>query len=129
MVSFAKDDVLLAPKLSLTDVHKRIIKAKKPSGIVKGDLPKTVVQKCSHILAFPVSEIFNKITTSSQYPTQWKIEHQIPIPKTFPPESEDDLRNIAKTAFFSKVYESFIGEWLLDIAKLSFNFNFNLVGS
>ena len=34
-----------------------------------------------------------------------------------PPESEDDLRNIAKTPLFSKVYESFIGGWLLPIIK------------
>ena len=33
------------------------------------------------------------------------------------PESEDQLRNIAKTAFFSKVYESFVGEWLLQYIK------------
>ena len=29
-----------------------------------------------------------------------------------PPSSEDDLRNIASTAFFSKQYESFIGDWI-----------------
>ena len=113
----SKDDVYLVPKLSLHDVYKRITKAKKPTGIVTGDLSKKVVQKCSHILAYPVSEIFNQITTTSQYPMQWKTEHQIPIPKTFPPESEDDLRNIAKTAFLSKVYESFLGEWLLKIIQ------------
>ena len=33
------------------------------------------------------------------------------------PETLDDLRNIAKTPFISKVYESFIGEWLLPIIK------------
>ena len=33
------------------------------------------------------------------------------------PASEDQLRNIAKTAFFSKVYESFVGEWLLGHIK------------
>ena len=29
------------------------------------------------------------------------------------PNSEDDLRNIARTSFFSKQYEAFIGQWLL----------------
>ena len=39
------------------------------------------------------------------------------IPKKFPPENEDDLRNIAKTPFLSKVYESFLANWLLDIIR------------
>ena len=41
------------------------------------------------------------------------IEYQIIIPKTIPPQSEDDLRNIASTSYFSKVYESFIGDWIM----------------
>ena len=35
----------------------------------------------------------------------------------YPPESEDDLRNIAKTQFLSKVYESFVADWLLPIIR------------
>ena len=48
---------------------------------------------------------------------QWVREPQIPIPKVFPPKTEDDLRPISKTFFFSNVYESFIGEWLLPIIR------------
>ena len=61
--------------------------------------------------------IFNKITQSAIFPPQRKIKHQIILPMVFPPECEDDLRNIAKTPFFSKVYESFVGGWLLPIIK------------
>ena len=61
--------------------------------------------------------IFNKITSSAQYPAVWKIEHQIAIPKVTVPESLDELRNIAKTPLLSKVYESFVGGWLLPIIK------------
>ena len=68
-------------------------------------------------LAIPATIIFNKITHSASYPAAWKVEHQIPIPKSFPPECEDDLRNIAKSVFLSKVYESFVGGWLLPIIK------------
>ena len=51
------------------------------------------------------------------FPKQWKTEYQIAIPKSYPPETEDDLRNIAKTQFLSKVYESFVGSWLLPIIQ------------
>ena len=107
----------LAPKLTVQDVHNRIIKAKKPNGLVPGDLPKRVVKHCSASLSVPVATIFNKITARAEYPGQWKIEEQLALPKVQPPENEDELRNIAKKNFFSKVYESIIGGWLLPIIK------------
>ena len=110
-------DASLVPKLSISDVHSRIMKAKKPNGIVPGDVPKKLVQHCAETLAIPARIIFNNITASADFPQQWKIEHQIAIPKSHPPENEDDLRNLAKTPFLSKVYESFVGEWLLPIIK------------
>ena len=61
--------------------------------------------------------IFNKILMSATYPEKWKIEHQVPIPKIFPPDSVDDLRNIAKTSFLSKVFESFLADWILHFIR------------
>ena len=101
------------PQLSVSEVKSRICKARKPHGIVPGDLPKKIVQECSGILATPAQIIFNSITRSSVYPRKWKIEHQVAIPKVYPPEDENDLRNIAKTPFLSKVYESFLAQWLM----------------
>ena len=69
------------------------------------------------MLAPPVAKIFNKITVTAEYPPQWKIEHQVALAKVYPPESEEELRNIAKTPFWSKLYESFVGEWILEIIK------------
>ena len=45
------------------------------------------------------------------------VECQVPLPKTRPPESLDNLRNIAKTSFFSKVFEAYLSEWLIPIVK------------
>jgi hypothetical protein len=107
----------LAPKLSYSEVFCKIIKAKKPNGLVPGDLPKKLVQTCASTLAVPAVIIFNQITNCAVYPAQWKIEHQIALAKVPSPETEDELRNIAKTPFLSKVYESFVGGWLLPIIK------------
>ena len=41
--------------------------------------------------------------------------YQVPITKCFPPLCEDDIRNISKTHFLSKVYEAFLAGWLLPI--------------
>ena len=108
-------DVSLAPTISVHDVLQRIKKAKKPTSIVPGDLPRKLVRLYAPLLANPIATIFNAITKTAQFPTTWKVEYQIAIPKLYPPENEDDLRNLAKTNFFSKVYESFIAYWLLPI--------------
>ena len=105
------------PELSIFDVFSHIVKAKKPNSVIPGDLPPKLTKLFPEYLAPPATLIFNKITESKSYPSQWKIENQIPIPKVHPPESEDDLRNIAKTQFLSKVYESFVADWLLPIIQ------------
>ena len=98
-------------------MYTKLSRAKKPNSSVPGDLPKKVIQQFAAMLAVPVRVIYDNITSSSVYPQQWKTEHQIPVPKVYPPLSEDDLRNIAKTPFLSKAYESFIAEWLLPIIQ------------
>ena len=89
--------------------------AKKPKSSVKRDLKVPLVERFAVELAHPVTKIFNRITATLQYPRQWVMEEQTQIPKVYPPQSEDNIRNISKTAFLSKCYESFIGDWLLPI--------------
>ena len=100
------------PVLQEWQVYLKLKKAKKPNSLVPGDLPVKLVKECVPELAAPITLIYNRITETAQYPHQWKTEYQLPIPKTNPPLSEDDVRNIASTTFFSKQYEAFISDWL-----------------
>ena len=107
----------VAPMLSDHDVYHKLVKAKKPNSIVPGDLPPKLTKRFICLLTIPTRMIFNKISESKMYRQQWKIERQIPIPKVNLPETEDDLRNLSKTPFCSKVYESCIADWLLPIIQ------------
>ena len=51
---------------------------------------------------------------SATWPEQWKKEYVTPIGKVPQPETEDDLRPISLTNFFSKVAEHFVVGWLLN---------------
>ena len=108
-------DMSVVPCLEEYDVFRKICKAKKPNSSVPGDLPKKIVQEFSCELSTPVTIIYKSILRTLEYPRQWVIEHQIPLPKSYPPSSEDELRNIAKTVFFSKCFESFLSDWLMPI--------------
>ena len=107
----------MTPELEPWQVHRRILRAKKPNSSVKGDVQVKLVKEFSVELAGPVSVIFNKITKTQCFPQQWKIEYGSPIPKVQPPMSEDDLRIISKTPFFSKIYESFVADWLMPVIE------------
>ena len=53
-------------------------------------------------LTEPVTRIYNHIRRTKEYPSSWKKEQQIAIPKKNSPASLDDLRNISGTPFFFK---------------------------
>ena len=105
------------PILEEYNVYKKIVHAKKPNSSVPGDLPKKVVKAFDVELAIPATIIFNSITRNAEYPRQWVTEYQTPIPKTYPPLSEEDLRNISGTLFLSKVNESCLSDWLMPIVS------------
>ena len=102
------------PKVDTLDVYRKVKAARKPKSGVPSDLPRQIVQEFAPELATPVQYIVNSIVQSGQWPTQWKQEWVTPISKISSPETEDDLRPISLTNFFSKVTENFVVMWLLE---------------
>ena len=100
------------PSLSRAEVSKRLSEIKKPRGGVRGDIFPSLVSRSADVLAVPLTNIYNTISTTATWPQLWKTEFVTPIPKTSLPQSANDLRNISCTMLFSKVYESFVLSWL-----------------
>ena len=110
------------PTVTEQEVYGKIRAAKKPRSGVPNDLPKSMNQEFAPELALPVSRIINSIVKTGEWPRQWKLEHIVPIGKIPQPETEDDLRPISLTAFFSKVSEHFVVMWLLSYIKDKIDF-------
>ena len=110
------------PVVTEYDTYRKIIGAKKPRSGVPKDLPKKIIHEFAPELALPVSRIINSITATGKWPSQWKLEHIVPIGKMTSPETEDDLRPISLTPFFSKVTEHFVVMWLLSYIKDKIDF-------
>ena len=102
------------PNINEYEVMRKIEAAKKPQSGVPGDLPRELVKEFSVELAVPVCKILKNIFTSAQWPENWRKEYITPIAKITEPETEDDLRPISLTNFFSKVAENFVVSWLLE---------------
>ena len=97
------------------ECYKKLKAAKKPQSGVPGDLPSKLLKEFSVELASPLHRLINKIIRTSKWPAQYKREYVTPIGKVPEPQSEEDLRPIALTPFFSKVMEHFVVSWLLEI--------------
>ena len=102
------------PIISEYDCYVKLRSAKKPKSVIPGDLPSKIVKEFLVELSSPVSALCNHIAQNASGPEQFKVEYITPIAKTPSPLTEDDLRPIAMTAFFSKVMEQFVVTWLLE---------------
>ena len=109
------------PYLSVPDVAGRLLKFRKPKSTVQGDIFPRLINRSAPSLAIPLTHIFNCININHEWPEVWKIEYVTPIPKNGTPQSMNDLRNISCTQLFSKIYESFVLEWLTSQVTLRSN--------
>ena len=100
------------PALTAQDITKRLLSFRKPKSMVPGDIFPALVNPSVKELVPPLQNIFNCISDTGTWPEDWKTEYVTAIPKKTHPASPDDLRNISCTRLFSKVYESFILQWL-----------------
>ena len=109
----------LLPALSHTQIEVRLRELKKPKSRVKGD----IFSRTAGTLAGPVTNIYNEISRSGQWPSAsaWKMEFVTPIPKVPMPQTANDLRNISCTMLVSMVYESFVLNWLTGQIGLKHN--------
>ena len=105
------------PVLQPYQVEGRIRAFKKPKSMVKGEIFPVLMDKYCTILAIPLTSIYNEITETQVWPLIWKQEFVTVIPKCRNPSGLGDLRNISCTMLPSKIYESFILNWLATEGK------------
>ena len=109
------------PALSLHEVSARIKRFRKPKSMVEGDVFPELLTKFCDFFAMPLTDIYNEIASSLQWPASWKAEYVTIIPKNSCPQDFEDLRNISCTAMISKIMESFVLEWAMEEVGTKYN--------
>ena len=102
------------PVVEEYDVYKRLVHIKKTRSTLPIDIPDKVRKECAVLLAEPITAIINNSLTQSVYPSIWKQEWVTPVPKVTHPQSLDDLRKISCTSDYSKLYEGYLKEWIME---------------
>ena len=95
-------------------IHKKIKSMKNNTATVPGDVPIKIIKMFGYELSFPLSDIFKRGCKHGEYPHVWKLETVTPAPKKYPPQDPTELRKISGTLNFSKIYEKFIAEALVE---------------
>ena len=100
-------------------VYLKIKATKKKIATIKGDIPMKVIQFCAEELSFPLTDIYTRAVMFGEYPNIYKLEVVTPAPKVYPPQTTRDLRKIAGTPNFSKIFEKFLAETMINDMKMS----------
>ena len=83
----------------------------------KNGVPNRILKEFAHVLAKPITIIFNASLSSCVMPSMWKEANVTSIPNVQQPESEGDTRPISLTLCISKVLEDFVVRWLIEDIK------------
>ena len=102
------------PQVDEYEVYLRLKRIKKTKSVLPLDIPDKIRQECAPLLAGPLSTIINNSLTQSIYPLDWKREWITPAPKITHPKAITDLRKISSTSDYSKVYEGFLKDWIME---------------
>ena len=102
------------PQVEEHIVYEKIKNLKKTRSTLPIDIPDKLRQTCAVELSEPVTNIINSCLTQAYYPKLWKQEWVTPVPKTTDPKSIKDLRKISCTSDYSKLFESFLKDWIME---------------
>ena len=102
------------PQVDVWTVMARIEKQKKTKTTLPIDLPESLRKKASVFLAEPLTDIINSSLKQGVYPETWKFEWVSPVPKLPKLTVLKDVRKIASTSDYSKIFEGFLKDWILE---------------
>ena len=99
---------------SVQEVYSRLSAISSSKAVGPDEIPNWVLKSYAHVLALPVTSIFNASLQQVSVPDVWKKADVIPVPKNkAPSDINKDLRPISLTATLSKTCERFVADWLM----------------
>lgn len=101
------------PQVNHFQVINKIKELKRTKSTLPVDLPDKLRVECAVDLDEPMTEIINSCLWESTFPDFWRREWVTPVPKIKEPKVIKDLRKISSTSDYSKVFEKFIMEWVI----------------
>ena len=102
------------PQVEEHIVYQMLNSLKKTRSTLPIDIPDKLRRACSVELALALTDIINTSLTEAMYPKLWKQKWVTPAPKVTNPKVIKDLRKISCTSDYSKLYEGFLKDWIVE---------------
>ena len=103
-------------ELNVFQVFHTIKNMKKTKSTLPIDIPDELRKESALNLAKPMTDILNCCLRAGYFPAPWRREWVTPVPKTSPhqPKTLKEVRKIASTSDYSKVFEVFLRKWITE---------------
>ena len=95
-------------------VFRRIKMLGKTKSTLPIDIPDKLRIECALDLAEPLTDIINTCLKDGRFPIAWRREWVTPVPKKQDVETCKDLRKVASTSDSSKIFETFLRDWITE---------------
>ena len=103
-------------EVNVFQVINNIKKLGKTKSTLPIDIPDRLRIECAVDLSEPLADIFNSCLRAGTFPVMWRREWCTPVPK--PKDGNlktcDDVRKVASTSDFSKIFELFLRRWVTE---------------
>ena len=112
-------------EVNVFEVLNAIKTLKKTKSTLPVDIPESLRKECALDLAEPMTDIINCCLRDGKFPAPWRREWVTPVPKTAPhqPENCKQVRKIASTSDYSKIFETFLRKWITEDIDRKININ------
>ena len=111
-------------QVNIFQVWSKIKSVKKTKLTLPIDLPDRLRNECSLDIAEPMTDIINACLREGVFPKMWRREWVTPVPKIKGAlKTLNDVRKIASTSDYPKIFEKFLIEWILEDIRKSLNIN------
>ena len=104
-------------QVNVFQVINKIRKLGKTKSTLPIDIPDKLRMECVIDLAEPKTDIINTCLRDGSFPATWRQELVSPVPKTAPSEPIRTCKNVRKIAScsdYSKNFEAFLKEWIVE---------------
>ena len=105
------------PEFSSKQVEKHLKQVKVNKAVPPGDIPPQLIKLFAKELSTPFCHIINSSMKCGVWGKIYKSESVTPVPKVYPPQTVDDLRNISGLLTFNKIAEKMIAEVIVSDMK------------
>ena len=95
-------------------MYAKMKKMKSSKGTLPIDIPAKLRKEVTVELVPPLTNIINTALATGQYPALWKREYVSPVPKVNEPEVIKDVRKIACTSDYNKLFEGFLKDIMME---------------